>query len=544
MKEYQPGQDISAYTTVLHGDVSGIQDFIFNVSSQGAAKTLKARSFFVQAITKLCIKLIEERLEAQEDDCLLFYNGGGGFYVFCKELSENTFNDLRTTIQKDLKDIEIYLTLSRSVLRPEDFTQTWHNIRQSSLQDKLRKFDLFPAAFNPGKRYEANDEHWKKFAGLLNRSYKFDTSGTTRKQKIYKDTITLFDQHIRLDQNRSDQLQPNNINWYLPTWDKKLIEMDQEWVKHITTRNRIEDPEAEDVEVREGVIIDFETMGYFAKKRTGTDKIAVLKMDVDDLGLLFSNVCDWSRNKKMSDALKEFFENKILEIWKQDFKSNINGETTPFRYTIYPIFAGGDDCLIIGAWDAVFEFVLRIHERFEAFMQSKKDDLGLHKLPTISAAIIVVDSKFPAIRMGVLAEEGLSIAKSVNNNAKNRVFVFGKTLEWKDFKQACSLADDLERLIRVEKEPRSILQRIRNSHNAFEKLMRQALNERRIYNPAVWRLSYYIRKSKNKSSLQNIIERYQKALLSAVTGGVYMSADIFPVAARLAELKTKKSDNK
>lgn len=32
---------------LLKGDISGIQEFIFNVQSDGAAKTLKAKSYYV-----------------------------------------------------------------------------------------------------------------------------------------------------------------------------------------------------------------------------------------------------------------------------------------------------------------------------------------------------------------------------------------------------------------------------------------------------------------------------------------------------------------
>lgn len=541
MKEYRPGQGISEYTTLLHGDVSGIQDFIFNVRSEGAAKTLKARSFFVQALATLCINMIEDRLG--EENCLLFYNGGGGFSVFCKNLSEETFADLQKTIQSDLQDMEIYLTLSRAELDAQDFSKTWNRIRRTARRDKLRKFINHQDAFTPQKRYKANDEHWKKFAGRLIRSQGFDDEGIPGAQKIVRDTITLFGKHLRLTHEPKSQHRPDDINWHLPVWDRALMDMDATWMDYINRRNQKDDPDEEENNVRPGMIIDFETMGHFAKKRTGTDKIAVLKMDVDDLGVLFSTVKHWDQSKKTSDALKYFFEQALLKLWQGGFTSGITGEHVSFQQTIYPIFSGGDDCLIIGAWDAVFEFALAVYKAFQSFMKSRLVELQLQKLPTLSAAIIVVDSRFPVVRMGALAEEALSLAKSAADGTKNRVFVFGKVLTWTEFEKAHSIANNLERLIKVDNEPRSILQRIRSSHTGFEKQMRRAIEEGRIHNPAVWRLMYYIRQSKNKDSLQSIIEEYQRALIEAVTKRIYTNADLFPVAARWAEFKTRKSDN-
>jgi CRISPR-associated protein Csm1 len=541
MKEYQPGQDISSYTTLLHGDVSGIQDFIFNIRSEGAAKTLKARSFFIQALTTLCVDLIEDRLG--QDSCLLFYNGGGGFFIFCKDLTEATFQEIRTEVQRELQDVELYLSLSYVPIDVNNFAHTWRNIRKAARLDKMRKFDVLPAAFEPQKRYKANDEHWKKFAGRLNRSCKFDNEGTPGVQKLVKDTITLFGRHLRLDQKRTSERKPRDINWYLPTWDKELIEKDPEWIEYINRRNRMDDSSSEEIEVREGTVIDFESMGYFAKKRTGTDKIAVLKMDVDNLGLLFSSMQDWSQSKITSSALKQFFEEELLKIWEGTFPSIVSEVSTPYKQTIYPVFAGGDDCLVIGAWDAVLAFALEVGRAFEKFSQQKQKELGLQKPLTLSAGIVMVDSRFPVVRMGALAEEALSAAKTAADGEKAQVFIFGKVLKWKEFEEASNIADKLERLIKVEKEPRGILQRIRNSHTSFEKQMRRAVEEGKIYNPAVWRLMYYIRGSKNKDSLQEIIQHYQKALLEAVVKRFPGNADRFPVAARWAEFKTKKSDN-
>lgn len=63
---------------LLKGDLSGIQNFIFNVKSKGAAKELKKRSLYV---SQLSDKLLEEDEKYFEKDNLKrIYNGGGNFF--------------------------------------------------------------------------------------------------------------------------------------------------------------------------------------------------------------------------------------------------------------------------------------------------------------------------------------------------------------------------------------------------------------------------------------------------------------------------------
>jgi CRISPR-associated protein Csm1 len=45
---------------LIKGDISGIQEFIFNVSSQKAAKTLKFRSSLIQTLAELCVTKIQQ----------------------------------------------------------------------------------------------------------------------------------------------------------------------------------------------------------------------------------------------------------------------------------------------------------------------------------------------------------------------------------------------------------------------------------------------------------------------------------------------------
>jgi CRISPR-associated protein Csm1 len=63
----------------LKCDISGIQPFIFNVPSEGAAKALKSRSIFVKNIADGCLEELKDFFE--DGTVKELYNGGGNFYL-------------------------------------------------------------------------------------------------------------------------------------------------------------------------------------------------------------------------------------------------------------------------------------------------------------------------------------------------------------------------------------------------------------------------------------------------------------------------------
>ena len=64
------------------GDLSGIQKFLYNISSKKAAVSLKGRSYFLQQyMNNVCLKIVEAIKEAGAKDTEVIYNSGGKFYL-------------------------------------------------------------------------------------------------------------------------------------------------------------------------------------------------------------------------------------------------------------------------------------------------------------------------------------------------------------------------------------------------------------------------------------------------------------------------------
>ena len=71
---------------LLSGDLSGIQDFIFNISSKGALRSIKGRSFYLEIEMENIIDEMLNYLDLSRANIL--YNGGGHFYMLLANTKE------------------------------------------------------------------------------------------------------------------------------------------------------------------------------------------------------------------------------------------------------------------------------------------------------------------------------------------------------------------------------------------------------------------------------------------------------------------------
>ena len=139
--------DFPAPCILISGDISGIQDFIFNVPSKGAAKTLKARSFYVQMLADVCVQKVLDELHLKPAN--LLYNGGGQFYILAPKCRRTALDWCREKIMDALIGEELYLSLACVDIRIGDFMdrfgEKWAEVNIELQKEKLRKFHLLGA---------------------------------------------------------------------------------------------------------------------------------------------------------------------------------------------------------------------------------------------------------------------------------------------------------------------------------------------------------------------------------------------------------------
>lgn len=460
-------------------DISGIQSFIFDVPSKGAAKQLKARSVYVQAITYIAEEFFKEAFGSIE----IVYNGGGNLFFYA-QTEENHLKTAIKTFQQDFLTENLFPIIAY-IKANEDFKADMQAIAQKANIAKLQK-PLYTQTYTYRPYRE---DVWKNFSEKLVKKNGYEIL----KQSQAKDPFSKAGFCFKLSEQQK-QFEQKIINKVPLEKDKSIVGFTE-----------------------------------IAQQATGDPKLAALKIDVDNLGQLFRDK-DRNTYQHNSQALRFFFEEKMYDI----LKNYIN------EASIYPVFSGGDDCFLIGAWDKILETAQTIQEEFYRFQQDKNLNL------TLSAGVVVVSPKFPMVRLAEEAEHALELAKQYG---KNKITIFDEPLTWSELAKAQKIAKTLHKLITQENASRAVLHRIKSSEIGFTRLQEQAQTGKLNF-PKVHRLKYYLRNFKDKAQVKETIEEifkeYEQALLQTfMQKQNALNPMVFPVAARWAELLTKsqKKDN-
>ena len=150
---------------LLAGDFSGIQKFIYQILSRGAAKTLKSRSYYLNIVQDMVLNKIKNVFEVEDSHILM--SSGGRFQVFLPNDQEklNTVKTFIGHVNKELRreygDV-LYVALGAEPFTPKKLVQNKQNSKGYSEivekaythieQDKNRKFAsvIDASFFEPG----------------------------------------------------------------------------------------------------------------------------------------------------------------------------------------------------------------------------------------------------------------------------------------------------------------------------------------------------------------------------------------------------------
>jgi len=133
---------------LVEGDLSGIQRFLFGITNyRGAAKRLRARSFFLALLPELVATLILENL-GYNPTVNTLYCGGGKFQIlvgFEKDIEKKLKEFQKKAEEVLLKEfggrLGLVLTAERLKLSElKDYREVVKRLRQRAVNDKKRKF--------------------------------------------------------------------------------------------------------------------------------------------------------------------------------------------------------------------------------------------------------------------------------------------------------------------------------------------------------------------------------------------------------------------
>ena len=553
---------------LVGGDLSGIQKFIYNISSRKAAVSLKGRSFYLQLLVDSAIQRILSHKDIDTTMAQVVYSSGGKFYMLLpnttkviealaelqKEFEEELWEKHHGLLQLNISYLPFVYDfkgvngkISFEEHQDVEIGLLWKHLADKLTEAKNKKFQSillskFDTLFN-SQDIKFNT-HVCAVTGVESaKCVLLDTDSDenvyvlpiVKEQaelgKVLKDVDFIITHKGRCEYLRNKykcDIEIFGIHNYL--FDQKELLKDDADFRTITSADvsfvkRINESNFLIPLKGRGTSYGFQFYGgnkqalskvEFNKtfeELADKQYLGVLRMDVDNLGAIFikgfpNEMKSFSAYSTLSFMLDYFFSGFLNTI--RESKNYIND--------VNIIYSGGDDVFAVGRWDKLILFAKQIRKDFARFVG--RDDIS------ISGGISIVGDKYPIAKAAEMAGDAEAAAKKDNDGKKNAFNIFGETISWNgEFDFVKEMKDRFYSLCIYENMPRSILHKIMN----FCQLKREG-----DYSYS-WNTAYYLKRfSENKSEeVRNFCKELQCILCY---GRKY---DLVAVAARWAELELK-----
>lgn len=524
---------------VLEGDISGIQNFIFNIPSKKAARSLKGRSVYLNLLTRYSADYIVR--ETGLTSASILYLGGGNFQILLSISSRDSLERIRRYISSILWEIhnnEVILNIDWIEVSLEEmlsFQNIRDKLREKLAIKKLQKLkeldDTYFKIFYPQDKIIYEGEQCSICGRKGSHSYE-EQKLCPLCSSLVELTDSLKDARFLIE-NRCEKTESRETIFDF----FKALGYEISFEKEISPGERIYILNDFDI-YRNGRLLDGFILGSFnlpdrefeeiGDASIGDNKLAFLKMDVDNLGKIFFKLSEREREREGASISRIRSLSNRLDLFFSGFLINYLIEKDKKGENLYPVFVGGDDLFIIGSWNKVVELTKEIREKFREYM-------GNNPLFTISAGLSFFRSDYPVIRASSIVEKELERAKTFvypgeKEPAKDKISILEEPLQWKEFDVTLKLR---EYITEEAKNARSIIFKI-ESMKGFKPLLEMSLYGK-VNVPAVWRLSYYLRehqciaKMLEEIVIDNLFEKKK----------IRNSRLIF-VASRLSEMDTRK----
>ena len=437
---------------LLGGDISGIQNFIYNIFSpkeaqKGMSKRLRGRSFYISLLTETFAHHILDSLDLSISN--LLWCGGGEFIV----LAPNT-EDIRKIILDTKKRINqsllkkfqgrLYLAVAYAEgTTLKDFPALLKDVKHRLSVEKNKKFsEIFDVSL-----FEKHPS--EKVCPICGNDFKSgDFCDECKKQEEIGRNLPKMEYLIEVNGKGLTYefdicFQDMDISWSLVKDENEIcdilksLEPEEEKISSVIVyrlnntdflTNKVSGyMDGSTLPISLGFKFIGKTAPYddekgvwdfeeIAEEGKGSKLLGVLRMDVDDLGAILSiglkENRTVSRVSTLSRTLDIFFSGYINKICE--------------KLPLYITYSGGDDLFIVGPWDTLMEAAKEIRDSFKEYT-CKNPNI------TLSAGIHHCKPKFPIGSAANIAGEKIEMAKKYG---KDSVTVFEETVRWETEKHA------------------------------------------------------------------------------------------------------------
>ncbi|MCI0556420.1 MAG: type III-A CRISPR-associated protein Cas10/Csm1, partial [Anaerolineae bacterium] len=252
------------------------------------------------------------------------------------------------------------------------------------------------------------------------------------------------------------------------------------------TKEDIDNPDVEEDEEK-AELGDVRTFSQIASSALGIKNIGVLRMDVDNLGMVMIKGLE-PRTMVATSALSSAFD-----LFFSGYLNNMCQEIEKEREeSLYIIYSGGDDLFIIGAWDLMTPLAEKIRTDFAQYT-------GNNPSLTISGAVTLEGKKFPLYQAAERAGEAEDKAKGYkrDNMEKNAFHFLGMNVGWEEWEKVKGFRRDMEIALNAG-APKALLQIMQNLYAQYSEQMK---SHKAQFGPWEWRGVYAL--SRMTARIQN-----------------------------------------
>lgn len=568
---------------LVGGDLSGIQTFLYDIISKNASKLLKGRSFYLQLLID---SILDDLLEGLKlTDLQVVYASGGGFF-FLAPNTQATREKLQTAGERlsqkifAVHQIQLTFSLAHRAFGPNEMqaqgiSQVWEGLIKDVNAVKQRKFasqiqkqaDFFEPRELGGEQgrdaitneeFEAHEKpeeygyEGKKILIKTSTRQQIELGQKLRKAQWWLRSETKLNLPYEMTAFRPCGIGP--WNYFLSDADLRKVgnQLQGQRLFCLNSTDFVTRETANAASVgfvfyggnsfpadEDGDPVTFDQL--VGKDRDGEFKrLAVLRMDVDNLGYLFAQGFKGTHLTFAHYACLS----RNLDIFFKGWLNSLRESLLSFQNGSYIVYAGGDDLFIVGRWDLLFEMAGRIQQRFSQWACGNPE-IGL------SGGITLVSPKFPIARAATLAEEQEKKAKKhklSDGTEKNAIAIFGCALNWeKEFPMVRDLKDEIMLQLADDNEiQQSFISKIKGHHGQYLQQKADKEAESWRWNLA-WNFARMIeREGKHGERAKDFLKRLSADIFSnshagRPTGSAHAYLTLVNVAARWAELEIRQT---
>lgn len=564
------GEPTKTSTALLvEGDISGIQRFIYQITSRGAAQMLRARSLYLQVLTEAAARYVLRELGLTSTN--LIYAGGGHFYLLAPPTAFSELERIREYLVRTLlthHDGDLFLAMGWTSLGlNQPFFEGWKTLKRITSEDKRRRYgfmtanDLHRDVFAPrgwssndelGLRREEREEQLNEeeptrsvfnsslielgrklpqaaFIVLTEHEPKTTTAAGfesvlahlgTGLRLMDDDHTTVLASSLQIPVKRAvvlgmEDFPPDSLRKKEAQRLGVPVAASARYVVNVTPRDK------------SGNTVTFDNLQQVS---AGIKRLGVLRMDVDDLGTLFrdvSGIGTVTRIASLSFNLSLFFEGWIGNLCRE-----INRTTTrQDNEVIYTVYSGGDDLFIVGSWDVLPGLAHRIRQDLRRFAAQNP---SVH----ISAGITLHGGKYPLYQAAEDALDALETAKELPG--KDALNFMHENVRWSEWQKLVELRDELQEIISSPRVGRSLLQSLLGFYLDYKQALDGAQVNRTgqsqiVWGPWLWRSAYQFARLAERSDNKAAVMRFYEKLKENQFQGLALSG----IAARWVEALTR-----